>query len=102
MKAIIAKILALFGGKVMQKIVRCIPALVKNAEKAMADGKITAEERKQFVIDGIDIIATEFGYKVTGILRWCLMVIIDNIAKRLSPKDIDIPTVVTEVLKNYA
>jgi len=101
MQIIIARILALFGGSVVRKIISCIPALVAKAEVAMADGKITAEERKQFVLDAIDIISGQFGYKITGILRWCIQVIVDAIAKKLPSKDVNIPAVILKVLDQY-
>ena len=101
MKSIIAWFVKLFSGAVIQKIIKCIPALVVEAEKAMADGKITAEERKNLVWSWIDAIATQFNIKISGIIRIGIGILIDSIAKRLPSKDIVIPDIVLKITKEW-
>lgn len=98
MKSLIARIMAWFGGDLMQKIIKCIPAIVAEVEKAMVDGKITADERKDLAVKMVNIVAEQFGIKISGIMRWVISVIIDNIAKRLPSKDITIPVIITKAI----
>ena len=99
MKNFVAKIVAFFSADVFKKIIACLPAIVAEVEKAMADGKITPEERKDLAMKAVDIIATQFNIKVTGIMKWVISVIIDNIAKRLPSKDIAVPKTVIDAVK---
>jgi hypothetical protein len=101
MQALIAKILALFGGSVIQKVIKCIPAIVSEAEKAMKDGKIDATERKDLAWKTIDTVSAEFGIKVNGIVRWAIGWLIDSIAKKLPSKDIVIPDIVLKITKEW-
>ena len=102
MKQILATILGWFGGEVIQKIKACIPALVAAAEKAMEDGKITATERKAFVMEAIDIIAEKFGVKLNWIMKWVISQVVDKIAKALPSKDISVPDVIKATIKEWA
>ena len=99
MKQIIARIVAWFSGDIMQKIIKCIPQIVAEVEQAMADGTITAAERKQIAVDTVNILATQFNVKLSGLMTWVISVIIDNIAKSLPSKDIVIPDAVKAVVK---
>lgn len=101
MKNLIARILAFFGGAMVQKIIKSIPAIVIAVEedyrKAMADGKVTPIERKDLAVKTIDAIAAQFGVSITGIMRWVILQLIDNIAKKLPSKDINIPDILIRV-----
>lgn len=99
LKNLIVKIMAWFSGDIIKKIIACLPAIVAEAEKAMADGKIDAGERKDLAMKTVNIIATQFNIKVSGITKWVISVIIDNIAKKLPSKDIVIPDIVMKVAK---
>ena len=99
MKGIIAKIVAWFQGDLIKKIIKCLPAIVAEAEKAMADGKIDAGERKDLVMKAVDIIAAQFNIKMSGITKWVISVIVDNVAKKLPSKDIVIPDVIMKITK---
>jgi len=99
MKNLIAKIVAWFGGDIMKKIISCIPDIVVEVEKMMADGVITAEERKAFALKGVDIVAQKFNFKISGLSRWVVSVVIDNLAKKLSSKDVKIPDVIMQLKK---
>ncbi len=94
MKNIIAKILAWFGGAAVQKIVKSIPEIVVAVEAdfiaAAADGKITADERKDLAMKTIKAAADKLGIKMNWITNWVISTIVDNIAKRLPSKDLDI------------
>lgn len=98
MKNLIAKVLGWFQGDLMKKIIACLPAIVAEVEKAMADGKITPDERKDLAMKSVDIVATNFGIKVSGIMRWVISVVIDNIAKKLPSKDIPVSKTITEAI----
>jgi hypothetical protein len=99
MKQIIARIVAWFSGDVMKKIIKCIPQIVAEVEAAMADGTITADERKKIALDTINILATQFGVNLSSIMKWVISVIIDNVAKSLPSKDIKVPDAVKAVVK---
>lgn len=98
MKTLVARIVAWFGGDIMQKIVKCIPQIVKEAEKAMQDGKIDAAERKALAVATVQIVADQFGIKLSGIMKWVVSVIIDNIAKKLPARDIEIPDIIKQAI----
>ena len=95
---IVAQIGVWFGGSAIQKIVKCIPAIVAEIEKAMADGKIDAGERKAIAMSTIDALAKEFGIPVNGLIRWAISFIIDQVAKKLPSKDIVIPATVSTLI----
>ena len=101
MRAIIAKILAWFGGKGIQRVLKAIPAVVAQVEddykKAMADGKITPIERKDLAMKTVEAIATECGMKLNIVTRWIISTIVDNVAKKLPPNDISIPDIFIKV-----
>ncbi len=99
MKNILAKIVAWLSGDLVKKIIKCLPAIVVKAEKAMADGKIDAFERKDLAMKAVDIIATQFNIKISGIARWMISVIIDRIAQALPSKDIVIPDIIMKITK---
>lgn len=77
------------------KIKKTIPLLVTEAEKCMKDGKITADGRKSLVKSWIEIIASQFGVKLSWwqwlILSW----LIDIAARRLPSKDIILPPIIS-------
>lgn len=86
----------------MSNLKACIPDLVIAAEKAAADGTITPGERKEFVMGAINIIASKFGYKLSGILKWAVGKLVDVIAQRLPSKDIKVSDVIQKMLKEWA
>ncbi|MFA6142385.1 MAG: hypothetical protein WC738_03720 [Candidatus Omnitrophota bacterium] len=99
MKNIVARIVAWFSGDLMQKILSCIPDIVAEVEKMAADGIITADERKVFALKAVDIVAAKFNFKMNGWTKWVVGVIIDNIAKKLPTKDVQIPQVIMDLKK---
>jgi hypothetical protein len=101
MQALIAKILAIFGGSVIQKIIACIPAIVEKVEEAMKDGKIDAQERKDLAMAVVKEVAKQFGIKINPIFMWVISVIIDSIAKKLPSKDITIPDIIFKIVKEW-
>ena len=101
MKQIVARIVAWFGGDIIQKIIKCLPEIVVEVEKAMADGKITASERKALAMKMVDIVAEKFNIKVSGLMKWVISIIIDSIAKKLPSKDIKIPDIMVTVSKEW-
>ena len=82
--------------EVFKKIYKTIPLLVAEAEKAMKEGKITQDGRKNLVKLWIKIIADEFGIKLNFIVWWLLSMAINKAAKLLPSKDIIIPLVYKE------
>lgn len=100
-KAFIAKIMAWFSGDVVQKIIKSLPKIVAAGEKAMEDKKITPEERKQWVVDGVNIAAKEFNIQINGLTKWILSTIIDSIAKKLPSKDINVPDIIVKISKEW-
>lgn len=101
MKQILGWLASFFASGAIKKVIKCIPAFVAEAEKAMADGKITPEERKAFVWKAIDTIATEFGTKIGGIIRIGISFLIDTVAKKLPSKDIKIPDIILKITKEW-
>ena len=101
MSAIMSWVMKLFGGVAVQKVMKCIPAIVVEVEKAMADKKITADERKDLAMGAVEVISTEFGVKISGIARWVISMAIDKIAKALPSKDIAIPDIVLKITKEW-
>lgn len=94
MKNLIARVLAWFGGSAVQKIVKSIPEIVVAVEAdyiaAAADGKITPDERKDLAMKTINAAAEKLGLKMNFVTKWVISTIVDNIAKRLPSKDLDI------------
>jgi hypothetical protein len=88
-------------GAVWGKLVKCLPAIVAAVEKAMQDGKITAQERKEVAMEVVNAIATEFGFKLGWLAQWAIGILIDIISKKLPSKDIIIPEVVLKVTKDW-
>ena len=101
MKAIIARILAWFSGDALKKIIKTIPEIVALAEQYMKDGKITAEERKDWVLKAINIIAEKFELPMNWLMRFIISVIIDSVAKKLPSKDIKIPDIIFTIKKEW-
>jgi len=99
MKNIIARILAWFSGDLVQKIIKCLPQIVVEAEKAMADGIITADERKEFATNAVNIIANNLGVKLNAITKWIISQIINAVAKKLPSKDIKVPEAIMQLKK---
>lgn len=99
MKNIIARILAWLQGDLMQKVLKCLPQIVALVEKAMADGQITPEERKQIAMDTVDIVAAQFNIKISALMRWVISVIVDNIAKNLPQKTVAVSAAVAQAVK---
>lgn len=91
------KTLALPLGAAWAKIAKCIPAIVLEVEKEAKDGKITAAERKELATNAIAIVASEFGFKLSWLVKWVISIIIDSIAKKLPSKDINVPDLVLKV-----
>lgn len=100
-KSIIAKIVLMFSGNLMQKIIKCLPQIVAEVEKAMADGVINAAERKEIAMKTVNILATEFGLKLNGITIWVISYLIDQIAQKLPSKDIKIPDIIVKITKEF-
>lgn len=88
-------------GKVFNRLMKCIPAIVVEVEKAMQDKKIDPPERKELAMKTIEIIAKEWGYKLNWIVRWIISVVIDRVSEKLTPKDITIPDFVIRVVKDW-
>jgi hypothetical protein len=86
-----------FGG-VWQKIVKCVPAIVAEVEKKMADGVITPAERKDLVLSTVDIVAAQFGVKLGWMAKMVIGWIVDQVAKKLPSKNIVIPDVVIKAI----
>ena len=101
MKGIIAKIVAMLSGDLVQKVMKCLPQIVAEAEKAMADGVISSTERKAIAMEAVNIVAQEFGLKVNGITKWVISVMIDSIAKKLPSKDIKVPDLILRISKEW-
>ncbi len=97
-KSIIAGVLSFFASDAMKKIQKCIPAIVAEVEKAMADNKITAAERKKIAMNTIDIAAKEFNVPINGITRWVISTLIDKIASVLPSKDINVSSYVKSAI----
>jgi len=76
-----------------EKIRKTIPLMVAEAEKAMADGRITQDERKPLVKKMIQIIASQFGIKLNWLAWLILSFAIDRAARLLPSKDIILPIV---------
>jgi hypothetical protein len=93
------KMLLLPLGTVWAKIMNCLPAIVVEVEKAMEDGKIDPEERKTLALKAVDVVATEFGYRLNWFTKWVIGWAIDQIAKKLPSKSISVPDVVTNAVK---
>jgi len=98
---IIAWFMKLIGGAAIQKIIKSIPAIVVEVEKAMADKKITEDERKGLAMKFIDAIAEQFNITISGILRWGISMLIDKISAKLPSKDIVIPDIVLRVTGKF-
>ena len=94
------KTLLLPIGAVWVKLVKCLPAIVIEVEKAMADGKIDVAERKALALKTVNIIANELGFKLGWLVRWAISWLINSLAKKLPARDIVIPTEVTTALKS--
>ena len=94
MKNLIAKVLSWFSGDLVQKIIKSIPQIVSAVEQdyinAIADGKITSDERKNLAMKTINAAADVLGMKMNFITKWIISTIVDNIAKKLPSKDLDI------------
>ena len=94
MKGLIAKVLSWFSGDLVKKIIKSIPEIVAVVEQdylnAIADGKVTADERKDLAMKTINAAADKLGLKMNFIAKWVISTIVDNIAKRLPSKDLDI------------
>jgi hypothetical protein len=101
MKNIMAWLVKTFAGSVVKKVINCIPAIVVEAEKAMADKKITADERKDLAMKAIDIVAGQFNVTISGMAKWGISFLIDKIAKKLPSKDIIIPDIVLKITKEW-
>jgi hypothetical protein len=87
-KTIISSVVGFFATGAMAKIQKSIPAIVAEVEKAMVDGKITADERKTIAMATINSLAIEFGVSLNPILKWVISNIVDNVAKKLPSQDI--------------
>lgn len=101
MGGIAAFFVKLFAGSAVQKVIKCVPAIVVEVEKAMSDGKITADERKDLALKTVDIASTQFGVQVTGIVRWVISMMIDKISAKLPSKDIAIPGIVLKIAQQW-
>jgi hypothetical protein len=100
-KSWIAKIIAMFSGNLMQKIIKCLPQIVAEVEKAMVDGKIDAIERKQIAMATVDIVAKQFNMTLNSITKWIISCLIDQIAMKLPSKDIKIPDIIVKITKEW-
>lgn len=93
-KNLIAKILSWFSGELVQKVIKSIPQIVAVVEQdyinAIADGKITADERKDLAMKTINAAADKLGLKMNFITKWIISTIVDAIAKKMPSKDLDI------------
>lgn len=79
-------------GAIFGKIAKSIPLLAEEAEKLMKDGKITPQERKELVMNWIEIIAKEsFGVKLSWLVKLILSFLINRVSEKLPSKDIIIP-----------
>ena len=76
-----------------KKLFKTIPKLVKEAEQALEDGKITSEERKELVMKWVDLICAEFGVRLRWYMRVIISFLVDWAAKKLPSKDITIPPI---------
>lgn len=92
---------SIFMGGTFNKVKACIPLIVAQAELVMADGKITADERKDFAIKVINEVSDKFGLKMNSIARWLINVLIDKIAAKLPSKDIQIPDLILKITKEW-
>ncbi|MBM3701729.1 MAG: hypothetical protein FJW63_01850 [Actinobacteria bacterium] len=88
-------------GDIFKKIVKTIPAVVSEVEKAMKDGKIDFTERKDLAMKTIDLIAQEFGVKLGVLVRLVISFLVDKIAQKLPSKDIKVPDVVFKITKTF-
>ena len=93
------KTLMLPLGPLWDKLVKCIPAIVAEVEKAMQDGRIDAAERKALALKVVDVVASEFGIKFGWIARMVIGWIIDAVARKLPSKAIVIPAAVITAMK---
>lgn len=71
-----------------QKISPTIQPIIKEVEKAAADGLITREERKQIALVAIDNAEKSGTIKLNFISRWIIGKIVDKVAQKLP--DIDV------------
>ena len=84
---------------IAQKLKKTLPAILAEVEQAASDGVIKASERKEIVMAAIKAIAAEFDVELGWIPRLIISKIVDKLAKKLPSKDIQVPEIVTEVLK---
>ena len=85
---------------IAQKLKKTLPEIVAEVEQAASDGVIKASERKEIVLTAIKAIAKEFDVELGWIPRLIISKIVDKLAKQLPSKDIQVPEIVTEVLKS--
>lgn len=86
-------------GTVWSKLVKCIPVVVAAVEQAMQDGKITPQERKELAMQIVKELAKQFGIKLGSITLLVIGWVIDQVAKKLPPTDVVIPTAVIKALE---
>jgi hypothetical protein len=84
---------------VATKVWKTVPEIVAEVEKLAVDGVIDAKDRKTIAFKAVSVIADEFGIKLGWIPRIIVSVLINQVAKRLPSKDIIVPDVLKEVVK---
>ena len=71
-----------------------VEPMIKRAEedykKAIADGHVDHDERKDFVMGQIAVLEEKGKIKLNGIQRWLISKVVDYIAKKLDPIEMPI------------
>src|SRR3990167_4878996 len=93
-------ILKLLGEK-FAKLAKTLPAIVQMVEQAAKDGKITYAERKDFAMRVVEEVLKEFNIKMGWLISLVISILIDQIARRLPSKDIEIPKFISKVIINF-
>ena len=88
-------------GNVFKKIMKSIPAIVVEVEKAMKDGKIDQFERKALATKTVEAIAEQFDIKLGWLAMWVIGQAIDFFAKKLPSKSISVPDIILKITKEF-
>lgn len=84
-----------------KKLIKSVPAIVMEVEKAMKDGKISADERRDLAWRVVKEICKEFGIKLTWFKKMIIGFAITFACKKLPSKDIEVPAVVLKITKRW-
>lgn len=88
---------------VSQKILGALPDIVLAVEKAMQDGTITAQERKDLAMFLVERLCLQWNIKLNFLAKWAISWAIDALAKKLPPKDntLNVPQYLITLTKDF-